>query len=207
VLVNGTRLTAIALLCLVAPAPVRAQGAELDPDSRELAAYRLTAATMQKVAAAHTQLAAALKSDPRFARLAQLKDEKKRLEAKEDPTEADAARLEALDGEIETAEAGLPKPLDGVKTLRDMEANVAKEPLLSAALRSAGLAPREYSTFVVALVQASLVHALQSSGTAKELPPELKGRVNPDNVAFVAAHQAEIESLFTRLRAAAGEEP
>jgi hypothetical protein len=206
VLVTGTRLAAIALLAVAAPAPVRPQAAQLDPDSRELAAYRLTAATMQKVAAAHSNLAAALKSDPRFARLAQLKDEKKRLEAREDPTEAEAARLEALDGEIEAAEAGLPKPLDGVKTLRDMETNVAREPLLAAALKSAGLAPREYSTFVVALVQASLVHALQSSGTGRGLPPELKGRVNADNVAFVAAHQAEIEAVFAELKAASPED-
>lgn len=203
---SRTLMAAAALVGFVAPASLHAQATQLDPDSRELAAYRLTTATMQKVAAAHGRLAAALRADPRFARLAGLKSEKKQLEAKEQPTDADAERIEALEAEIEEAEAGLPRPLEGVKTLRDMEANVAKEPLLATALKEAGLAPREYSTFVIALVQASLVHGLQSAGTSKELPAELKGRVNAENVAFVAAHQAEIEALFAELKAATGDD-
>lgn len=199
-------LASIAVALVVSPASLRAQAAALDPDTREVVAYQLTVPTLQKVAGAHRQLAAALKNDPRFARLAALKAEKKRLEAKDDLSEAEAARLEALEREIESAEAGLPSLLEGVKTLGDMEANIRKEPLVAAALKSAGLAPREYGTFMLALASASLVQGLQRSGAVKEIPADLKQRVNLENVKFVAAHEAEIKSLMADVHEATGEE-
>lgn len=201
-----TCAASVALVGLALPASLHAQAAALDADTREVVAYQLTAPTLQKVAAAHRQLATAMKADPRVARLARLKTEKKQLEAKEDPTEAERARLDAIETEIEAAEQSLPSPLEGAKTLSDMAANIQKEPLLAAALKTAGLAPREYGTFMLALLQASLVHGLQKSGVAKEIPPDLKQQVNLENVKFVAAHEAEITRLMAEVRSAAGEE-
>jgi hypothetical protein len=196
----------LVLALLVSPASVRGQAAAVDPDTREVAAYQLTVPTLQKVAGAHRQMAVALKNDPRFVRLVRLKAEKKQLETKNDPSEAEAARLEALQAEIEAAEAGLPSLLEGVKTLGDIEANIRKEPLVANALKSAGLAPREYGTFMLALASAGLVHGMQKAGALKELPRDLKERVNLENVKFVAAHEAEINSLMADVHEAAGEE-
>lgn len=195
----------IVLTCLALPAPLRGQAAAVDPDTREVAAYQLTAPTLQKVAAAHRQMAAAMKSDPRVVRLTGLKAEKERLEKKDEPSEAETSRLEAIEREIEEAEEALPSPLEGAKTLGDMEANLRKEPAIANALRSAGLSPREYGTFMLALVQASLVHGLQKAGAAKELPAELEGKLNPENVKFVAAHESEIARLMAEVRSATGE--
>ena len=201
-----TCAASLVLVGLILPASLRAQAAAPDADAREVVAYELTAPTLQKVAAAHHQLATAMKADPRVARLARLKAEKKQLEAKPEPGDADTARLDELEAEIEAAEESLPSPLEGAKTLSDMEAGIRKEPMLAAALKSAGLAPREYGTFMLALLQASLVHGLQKAGMAKQLPPDLKQQLNLENVKFVAAHEAEITRLMAELRSAAGEE-
>jgi hypothetical protein len=195
----------VALLGLALPASSHAQAA-LDADTREVIAYRLTTPTLQKVAAAHHELATAMKADPRVARLAKLRAEKKQLEAKEEPTEAESARLEALEAEIEAAEDSLPQLLDGAKSLSDLEANIGKVPQLAGALKNAGLAPREYGTFMLALVQASLVHGLQKSGTVKGIPPDLKDQVNLENVKFVAANEAEIGRLMAEVKTATGEQ-
>jgi hypothetical protein len=196
----------LALALLVSPASLRGQAAAVDPDMREVAAYQLTVPTLLKVAGAHRQMAVALRNDPRFARLAHLRAEKRQLEAKKGPTEAEARRLEALGAEIESAEADLPSLLEGVKTLADMEANIRKEPLVASALKSVGLAPREYGTFMLALASAGLIHGMQKAGALKELPADLKERVNLENVKFVAAHEAEIASLMADVHDAAGEE-
>ena len=177
-----------------------------DADTREVAAYLLTEPTLQKVAAAHRQLAAAMKADPRVVRIAKLKAEKKQLEAKDQLTDAEQARLDALETEIASAEDALQNPLENAKTLHDVEANIAKQPLLAGALQGAALAPREYATFMLALVQASLVHGLQKSGMAKEIPADVKKQLNVENVKFVAAHEAEIGRMMAELRAVTGEE-
>jgi hypothetical protein len=190
----------LALALLVSPASVRGQAGAVDPDTREVAAYQLTVPTLQKVAAAHRQMAVALRNDPRFVRLARLKAEKKQLEAKDKPSAAETARLEALPAEIESAEAALPSLLEGVKTLADME------PLVANALTSAGLAPREYGTFMLALASAALVHGMQKAGALKDVPADLNERMNLENVKFVAAHEAEIKSLMADVHEATGEE-
>jgi hypothetical protein len=192
----------IALAALLFSAPLHAQ----DADAREVAAYLLTEPTLQKVAAAHRQLATAMKADPRVARIAKLKAEKKKLEAKDPLTDAEQKRLDALETEIASAEEALQSPIENAQTLHDVEANIAKQPLLTGALQGAGLAPREYATFMLALVHASLVHGLQKSGMAKELPADAKQHLNPENVKFVAAHEAEIGRMMAELRAVTGEE-
>jgi hypothetical protein len=191
---------------LAAPASAHGQAPAPDADTREVVAYALTAPALQKVAAAHRQLATAMKADPRVVRLQRLRAEKKQLEAKEEPSEAETARLEELEAEIAAAEEALPSPLDGASSLRDLEANIRKEPLLAAALQSAGLAPREYGTFMLALVQASMVHGLQKSGVVKEIPKDLRAQVNLANVQFVAAHEAEITRLMAEAKSIVGEE-
>ncbi len=191
---------------MAARASAHGQAPAPDADTREVVAYPLTAPALEKVAAAHRQLAAAMKADPRVVRLQRLRAEKKQLEAKDEPSEAEAARLEELEAEIEAAEESLPSPLDGASSLSDLEANIRKEPLLAAALKTAGLAPREYGTFMLALLQASMIHGLQKSGVAKDIPKELQAQVNLANVKFVAAHEAEVTRLMAEAKSIAGEE-
>jgi hypothetical protein len=59
---------------------------------------------------------------------------------------------------------------------------------------------------MLALASAGLVHGMQKAGALKELPADLKERVNLENVKFVAAHEAEIASLMADVHDAAGEE-
>src|SRR5205809_5318662 len=72
-----------------------------DPDTAELAAYRLNIATLQKVIVATQALSQALQTDPRFKELAAAETELKALRAKEGPTEADEKRIEALEKKLE----------------------------------------------------------------------------------------------------------
>jgi hypothetical protein len=200
------RAASVLVAGLALPLSALAQAPTLDADTREVVAYALTAPALEKVAVVHRQLAASMKADPRVVRLQRLRAEKKQLETKDEPSDAEAARLEALEAEIEAAEDSLPSPLDGASSLSDLEANIRKEPLLAAALRTAGLAPREYGTFMLALLQASMVHGLQKSGVAKDIPKDLQAQVNLANVKFVAAHEAEVTRLMAEAKSIVGEE-
>jgi hypothetical protein len=72
-----------------------------------------------------------------------------------------------------------------------MEALIRKFPPMANGLRKAGMSPREYATFMLAMVQASMVAGFRKSGMIKELPPE----VNPENVKFVEEHEAELKAM------------
>jgi hypothetical protein len=63
-----------------------------------------------------------------------------------------------------------------------------------AALNAAGLAPREYSKYMLASMMAGMVAGFQKSGMLKELPANLK-EVHPDNVKFMIDHEAELTAM------------
>jgi hypothetical protein len=72
-----------------------------------------------------------------------------------------------------------------------MADRMAADPRIAGALKRAGLAPREAATLQLAFFQAALTVGLLESGTIKEIPKES----NTENVRFLQANRAEIETL------------
>ena len=188
---------AAALSCVVCTTVFAAQGlpGTNDPDYKELVAYRLTLPTMQKMAQATRNLAAAIKNDPRFKRQQALEAELKKLQEKEEPTEADSARVEKLQAELEQLENSSGMSMTDAKTLSDMAAAINKEPIFAKSLADAGVEPREYAKFMLAFFQASMIHGMMKSGLVKEVPKDLAASVNMDNVKFIAEHEKELEAF------------
>jgi hypothetical protein len=84
---------------------------------------------------------------------------------------------------------------DAVAAAAAIEARVKLEPRYAAALRLAGLTPREYTTFALALFGARLAHGFVQAGLLRDVPPGTAA----DNVAFVGRHEAEIGSVLKAL--------
>lgn len=189
---------------LLAATPAAAAGAQppASADAKEIQSYTLTVPAMKQVMAATRNMLAAAKNDPRFQRLQKLEAEVKALSAKEEPTEADTDRMEKINAEIEATQSNL-NFMSGNKSLDEIEAAVAKEPIAANAMKQAGIAPRDYAKFMGAFLQASFIHGFQKSGMLKEMPKE----ANPDNVKFVEQHAAEFEAFMKELQAFAGKQP
>lgn len=187
------RYTTALLACCLLPSALWAQGAQSsDPDAKELASYRLTMETLKKVETAGRVLLTMAKQDPRFQKLQKVEAEIDALENKEEMTEADMQRMEALQAQKDQLEQAMDEPgLSDAKTLDEMEANLKKSSMFSTALQQAGLTPREYSKFMMAMVQAAFAAGFKKAGMLKELPPG----VNPDNVKFVEEHEADLKAM------------
>lgn len=186
---------------LLIPAAAHAQGAGAsDPDLKEVAAYRLSIPALNKVLQATKNLTAAAKNDPRFQKQAALEAEIKKLEAKDELTDADEARLEKLRAEADEAEEKLDVAAD-TNTLSEMAARIEKEPLAAKALADAGITAREYAKFALAYFQAGMVASLLDSGTIKEVPPELAATMNVENLKFVREHATELEAFSQEMKA------
>jgi hypothetical protein len=140
-------------------------------------------------------LAAAARNDPRFKKRQALKAEIKKLEEKEEPTEADETRLEQLRADVEKLEQSVFPKSDNNQTLSQMAAAMEKEPLFKQALVSAGLTGREYAKFLFAYLSAGMVAGMMEQGVIKEVPKELAGSINMDNIKFVQAHKAELQAF------------
>lgn len=195
------RCTLVLVAALLAAAPAAAQVAgSNDPDARELAAYTLTVPALDKALAATRNMVAAAKNDPRFKKQLALKAEIKTLEAKEEPTDADTARLEKLRTELEAAEEAI-FPSASNQTLAQLEASMQKEPLIAKALADAGIAPREYAKLLFAYMASGAVAGMLEQGVIKEVPKELTGSLNPANVTFFQTHKAEVEAFQKAMEA------
>jgi hypothetical protein len=79
-----------------------------------------------------------------------------------------------------------------------MERSIASVPHMSDALAKAGLPPREYAKFSLAMLQAGMVAAMKKSGTIKTIPPE--SGVSPENVQFMIDHEKEIADLTRQMQ-------
>jgi TolA-binding protein len=200
---------AVAVICaIVCAAPLAAQGSP-GADEKELAAYKLTAPTLNKVAAAMRSMAKEMMQDPKYqqimkvdAQIADLEGQVSKLEAKNDLTEADQKKLDALNGQLEklndqkekmeqSLDTGNPMA-DNPKSLSEMEQGIAKVPGLARALEREGLSPREYAKFMLAMLQAGMVQGFSRGKVDySKLPPG----VNADNVKFIEEHKAELEAL------------
>ena len=184
----------VALLLTSMVSGLSAQGARpSDADLKEIAAYKLTMETVEKVKVATRAMIAEIKKDPKYQRLLKLEAEIEALEKKDDRTEAEDANLAALNEEKEKLESASDGPLSlgQANSLSEMEANIRKSPAIANALQSAGMSPREYSTFMMAMIQASMVAGFKKAGMMKELPKD----VNPENVKFIEEHEAELKAM------------
>ena len=200
-MLNSFRNAVSAVLVLLVPAAVLAQTPGTnDPDYKEVVAYRLTVATMNKVMQAQRELTDAMKQDPRFIKVEGLQAEIKKLREKDDMTEADEARLEKLEEELSQAKGTDSSNNNNAQTLSQMAAAINNVPAAKAALAGAGLDAREYAKFSLAAMQAGMIAGMMKSGVVKEVPKELAAAVNMENVKFMQEHEAEVEA-FARLMA------
>jgi hypothetical protein len=198
VLVGGAACAAVVALAARAGA---AQNAEADADARELKAYRLTMPKVRQMNDAYLTFFKSLQSDPQFLALQKTREELHALEKKDELTEADERRIAQLEAEIEEAEDIASMGAGEEQSLGDMEKTIETQPRFAAAIRKAGLTPREFATIQLALFQAMFAHGFMKSGATKELPEEIP----PENVAFVREHEAELTAMAKQWQGLAGE--
>jgi hypothetical protein len=172
-------------------------------DEAELKAYRLSMEKIRKFAAAGEAMVKAIEADPRFKATAALKKEIEALQNKDELTAAEEKRLDDLRAKLEAEEAkndGQEND-NNAQSLDDMARRIEKIPALAAAIRSAGLTPREYSLLSLATMQAMMAHGFQKASGGKELPKEIAATVLADNIKFIADNEAEIMRIMERLKA------
>ena len=198
-LVTLTSIACSTVLLAASTAAAQSAGrkAQTDPDTAELAAYRLTTATLQKVVVATQALAQTMQDDPQFKRQAAAEKELKALRAKEEPSDADEERIEALERQIAEAKHAQSSGKHNVETISDMERSIAAVPHMSEALAKAGLSAREFSKFSLVMLQAGMVAAMKKAGAISAIPPEI--RVAPENIQFMVDHEKEITELTRQM--------
>jgi hypothetical protein len=184
---------AAATLLVLAPSPAAAQGNTADADTREVLAYRLTMPKLRQLNEFIADLHRQQEADPAYQALMKKKKELAALSEKDELTEAEQERLAQLDEEIAEAEMALEESegVESDQSLSAMADRMAADPRIAGALKRAGLAPREAATLQLAFFQAALTVGLLESGTIKEIPKES----NTENVRFLQANRAEIETL------------
>lgn len=161
-------------------------------DAREIAAYRLTPEVLKKYQVAMMHVIQASANDPRTKEHTRLTAEIEALENKDELSEAEEARLERLRERLEKLDQDEDGgDLGSAETISQMVAQVTQVPVFAAALKKAGLAPREYAVFSLALLQASMYVGMKQAGMVKEMPKGL----NPANVRFVETHQTELKTM------------
>ena len=178
-------------------------------DEKELAAYTLTLPTLKKVVAAMRAMSEEMMNDPKYkllmkfdAQIDALEKELEPLQAKDEPTEAEQAKMESLAEQIQKArdskeQAEEAMSIDGAnmnnaQTLDDMERSIAQVAPMARALKREGLSPRDYAKFTLAMLQAGMIHGF-SQGNVDYA--KLPAGVNPENIKFIAAHKAELDAM------------
>jgi hypothetical protein len=191
----------LAVLMTIAFAPVALGAQQMiqnDADAQEVASYRLTMEAVNKMKVAWRAAAEEARKDPKYQELGRLESELETLRKKDEPNEAEQARIEELSTKQEQLKTELEGPglFNDANTLNEMEAAVRKQPVLSVALAKAGMPPREFAKFTFAMVGAAFAAGMQKSGMLKELPKE----VNPDNVKFILDHEVEFQKLQEEMK-------
>jgi hypothetical protein len=166
--------------------------AEAAADMKELAAYTLTVDTLNKVDRAMRAALPTLKNDPKRQESAKLQAELKKLQEKDDLTDADQKRVEELGTRLAALESDDDvMNMSNAQTISQMAANVDKFPPMVAALRAQGLTSRDLAKFMFAVLQAGMTAGLQKSGNLKEIP----AGTNPANVKFMIEHEADFQRM------------
>ena len=185
------RLLGVATVCTFYVPVAFAAGAQ-DADTAEIAAYRLTMDGFKKVITVTKAMMEQMAQDPKFKEAKQIEAELEALGKKDEPTEADEKRMEALAERQQALEEAVDNPLGGdAKSLSEMEARITRHPALMQALQRESMPPREYAKFWLAYIQAAFAHGFQKSGLVKELPKD----VNTENVKFIADHESELQAI------------
>jgi hypothetical protein len=187
-------LALVVTLLLAANAAAQSRRtAQSDPDIAELAAYRLTTATLQKMIVATHALSQALQSDPKYKTFMAAQKELQTLQAKDEPTPADEQRMDALEQQLEEMSNGI----DGgdAQTLAEIERKITAMPHMPESLAKAGLSPREYATFNLTVIQAGFVAGMKKAGQLRQVPPG----VSMENVQFVIDHEKELAELGAQM--------
>ena len=189
-------LCALAIVVSLVPAlPPQSAAAKArsDADMKELATYTLTMDTLNKVDRVIQRVTAEMKKDPKVIETTKLKAELKALTDKDDTTEAEDKRMETIRERLEALESDDNNSMsvgDG-QDLNAMAAKIQALPAAASALRAEGLSAREFSKFMVALLQAGLAAGLQKSGLLKTTPEG----TNPANIKFMLEHEAELQKM------------
>ena len=177
-------------LSLAAPA-LQTRG-PADADLKELSSYTLTMETLNKVDRAMRAMMAEMRKDPKVQEIERLKAELTALKKKDETTEEEDRRMETLGLRIEELESDAnPLRLNDAGTISEMAAGIQKEPRLAAALQREGLTPREFSKFMLAMLQAGFAAGMQKAGLLKTTPEG----TNPANIKWVLEHEAELQKL------------
>jgi hypothetical protein len=188
-----TTLCALAIALSLSPAQAPPK-LVADADLRELSTYTLTMENVNKFARVQKALIEVAKQDPRYAEEMKLKAELEALRKKDETTEADDKRMETIQARLETLESqdnNVGPNMNNAKNLDEMAASVQAFPPLMAVLRKEGLTAREYSKFMLAMLQAGFAAGLQKAGLLKTTPEG----VNPANIKFVLEHEEELKKL------------
>lgn len=193
-----------ALLTMIVPAAQSGPLQKTDPDSAELATYKLSAVTLKKVGAAAHGFAQALQNDPKFKGTIAAERELEALQNKDPRTPAEDRRMEELQKQVDEAEKQMEALVGGddkddSATISDMARKLTAIPHMSEALKSAGLSARDFALFETSLMQASMVAGFKKAGTLKQVPPG----VPPENVQFVLDHEAEIQQALKEMNSVA----
>jgi hypothetical protein len=185
--------TLVAAALVVSFAVPAAQGQKpLDPDLKEMSTYVLTMDTLHKVDRAMRAYIVEAQKDPRYQEEQKLKAEQEKLQAKEEITDADQARIDAIDKRLEEIDQSTQgMNWNNAKTLSEMAAQIQKEPRMAAALQREGLTPREYSKFMLGMIQAGFAAGMQKAGLLKTTPEG----TNPANIKWILEHEAELQKI------------
>lgn len=186
-----TTCFAIALVVSLS-APAAQAPKPMEADLKELSTYTLTMDTLNKVDRAMRALIVELKKDPKFQEVERLKGELEALKKKDETTEAEDRRIEALGAQIEELESAVsPLKMSDAATISEMAAGIQKEPRLAAAIQREGLTAREFSKFMIAMIQAGFAAGMQKAGLLKTTPEG----TNPANIKFVLDHEADLQKM------------
>jgi len=186
-------LVTLSALIVLLPSALAAQGGAA-ADLKEIQAYQLTVPALKQVMVATRNLIVAMETDPRYQRITKLEAELKRLEDKDQPTAVESERIEKIVTEMESIRSSV-NIMGNDKSLSEIEAAAAKEPLVANAFKAAGISARDYAKFIGAFFQAATLQGMQKSGAIKEIPKD----VNPANLKFVEEHAAEFEAFMKEL--------
>ena len=187
-------MSTFCLLTLVVSLATPAAQAQkpVESDLRELATYTLSMDTLNKVDRAMRAAMAEMKKDPKFQEVQRLQSELDALKKKDETTEEEDRRIEALGLRIEELESqASPLKMDDAATISEMAANIQKEPRLAGPLQREGLTPREFSKFMLAMIQAGFAAGLQKAGLLKTTPEG----TNPANIQWVIAHEEALKKM------------
>ena len=186
-----TTYCALALVVSLA-LPVGQTPKAAEADLKELSTYTLTVETLNKVDRAMRAMLAEMRKDPKFQEVQRLEGELEALKKKDERTEADDQRVEAVTLRIEALnKEASPLSMNEAESISAMAENIAKEPRLAGPLQREGLSPREFSKFMVAMLQAGFAAGMQKAGLLKTTPEG----TNPANIKWVLEHEAELQKM------------